>query len=82
MTCQELIEFLTEYLDGQLPMTQRVAFDFHLALCRDCRSYLHNFKTTIQLSKQACGIPPQEISENIPDDLVKAILNSRREIQN
>lgn len=73
MTCQELIGFLTEYLDGQLPMPQRLAFEMHLALCRDCRSYLHNFKTTIAATKQA----GDDVTE-MPEDLVKAILNSRR----
>lgn len=73
MTCQELIEFLTDYLDGQLPLSQRLAFELHLTLCPDCRSYLHNFKTTIAAAKQA----GDEAAE-MPEDLVKAILNSRR----
>ena len=72
MTCQELIEFLTDYLDDQLPQSQRLAFEFHLTLCRDCRAYLHNFKTTIAAAKQS-GDEPAEM----PEDLVKAILNSR-----
>lgn len=73
MTCQELIGFLTDYLDGQLPLSQRLAFELHLTLCRDCRAYLHNFKTTIAAAKQA----GDEAAE-MPEDLVKAILNSRR----
>ena len=73
MTCQELIEFLTDYLDGQLPLPQRLAFELHLTLCRDCRSYLHNFKTTVAAAKQS----GDEAAE-MPEDLVKAILNSRR----
>lgn len=77
-TCQELIEFLSDYLDGQLPITQRVAFELHLTLCPDCRSYLHNFKTTIQLTQRACGDRPDDPAD-IPESLVKAILNSRRE---
>ncbi len=73
MSCQKLLEFLTEYVDGQLPMSQRLAFELHLAICRDCRSYLHNFKATIAATKQASN----DVTD-MPEDLVKAILNSRR----
>lgn len=73
MTCQELIEFLTDYLDGQLPLTQRMAFELHLTLCKDCRSYLHNFKTTIHAAKQSVV----DVAE-VPDELIDAILNARK----
>ena len=46
LTCQQLIEFLTDYLDGQLPLTQRAVFVLHLALCRDCRSNLRQWLHT------------------------------------
>ncbi len=78
LTCQQLIEFLTDYLDGQLPLTQRAAFEIHLALCRDCRSYLHNFKTTIAASRNALSDASEQVPASVPEDLVQAILNSRR----
>ena len=78
LTCQQLIEFLTDYLDGQLPLTQRAAFEVHLVLCRDCRSYLHNFKTTIAVSKQAFADSAETVPASVPEDLVQAILKSRR----
>lgn len=78
LTCQQLIEFLTDYLDGQLPLTQRAAFELHLALCRDCRSYLHNFKTTIATSRTAFSDVSEPVPASVPEDLVQAILKSRR----
>lgn len=72
MTCQELIDFLTDYLDGQLPLTQRLAFELHLTLCRDCRAYLHNFRTTIAAARSSGA----EIAD-MPEELVNAILKSR-----
>lgn len=77
LTCQQLIEFLSDYLDGSLSLTQRAAFDMHLALCRDCRSYLHNFKTTIAAGKQAFAVPDEVVPANVPEDLVQAILKAR-----
>ncbi len=81
MTCQELIDFLTDYLDGQLPLRQRVAFELHLTLCSECRDYLHNFKTAIEATKQACCESQAPKIEPIPESLVSAILRSRNQGQ-
>lgn len=78
LTCQQLIDFLTDYLDGQLPLTQRAAFEMHLALCPNCRSYLHNFKATIAASKRAFAESSEPVPTSVPEDLVQAILKSRR----
>lgn len=77
MTCQQLIDFLTDYLDGQLPLSQRVAFELHLTLCRECRAYLHNYKTAIAASKSAFNAPAETVAESLPEELVAAILKSR-----
>ena len=79
LTCQQLIEFLTDYLDGQLPMTQRLTFELHLTLCPNCRSYLHNFKTTINASKQAFANPADPTPNQVPEELVQVILKSRQQ---
>lgn len=81
MNCQELISFLTDYLDGQLPLSQRLAFELHLTLCRDCRSYLHNFKVTVEATKQACANDTPSLPAELPEGLVNAILKARREGQ-
>ena len=78
LTCQQLINSLTDYLDGQLPLTQRAAFELHLALCRNCRSYRHNFTTTIAVSKQAFADSAESDPASVSEDLVQAILKSRR----
>lgn len=73
LTCQELIDFLSEYVEGQLPLSQRLSFELHLSLCRHCRAYLHNFKSTIAAAKSTAN----EVVD-IPEDLVNAILKSRQ----
>ena len=79
MTCYQLISFLTEYLDGQLPVSQRLAFELHLAICRDCRAYLHNFKTTVAAGKTAFAPPTESAAADVPEELVQAILKARRQ---
>ncbi|MCX7419918.1 MAG: zf-HC2 domain-containing protein [Planctomycetia bacterium] len=78
MTCQQLIEFLTEYIEGQLPLSQRAAFELHLALCGQCRAYLHNFRTTIEAAQNAFDDPTVATPASIPEELVQAILRARR----
>lgn len=49
LTCQELVELVTEYLEGSLPAAQRARFEAHLAECPYCRIYLEQVRETIRL---------------------------------
>ncbi len=77
MTCQEMIDFLADYLEGELPESQSHTLDQHLALCPECEAYLQSYRSTIDLSTLVCrdreGHP-----EAMPEDLVQAILEARR----
>ena len=50
LSCQELVELLTDYLDGVLPRSRRKAVDGHLADCPDCAAYLEQFRAMIALT--------------------------------
>lgn len=77
MTCRELATFLADYLDGQLPTDTRLAFDHHLSLCPNCVRYLEQYRASIQIGRTAIVQLEQQVAEDFPDDLRKAILNSR-----
>jgi predicted anti-sigma-YlaC factor YlaD len=47
LTCQELVELVTEYFEGALPSIERVRFEAHLAECEGCATYLEQMKQTI-----------------------------------
>ena len=49
MTCQELVELLTEYLEGSLAADDHERFEDHLMTCRYCETYLDQMQTTIEL---------------------------------
>jgi anti-sigma factor RsiW len=49
MTCQELVELVSDYFDGALEESQRVRFDAHLAVCPGCATYLEQMRTTMRL---------------------------------
>jgi anti-sigma factor RsiW len=77
MTCRELTETLTDYLDGRLPVLTRWSTWLHLSLCRDCRRYLAGFRETVRLAREAGREP--EAPADPPEDLVRAILKARGE---
>ena len=77
MTCKEVIEFLADYLDGSLPLRQRLVFHLHLMFCRHCRRYLKSYADTVRLSRALRHQLPSEI-EPAPEKLVQAILAARR----
>jgi anti-sigma factor RsiW len=48
MPCQELVEVITDYLEGALSERDRIRFEEHLAICSVCREYLAQFERTIK----------------------------------
>lgn len=61
LTCQQLTELITEYLDGRMPLWRRIQFQLHLGMCRHCRAYLRQMKATVATLGQlpAEPMPPQ-----------------------
>ena len=50
MACKELVELVTDYLEGALETNERVRLEAHLADCDDCTIYLEQMRTTIRLT--------------------------------
>ena len=48
LSCKELVELVTEYLEGALSPAERARFEAHLASCRGCRAYLEQMRWTIR----------------------------------
>jgi anti-sigma factor RsiW len=49
LTCRDLVELVTDYLEGTLPADQRRQFDAHLEECPYCQTYLAQMQQTIAL---------------------------------
>jgi anti-sigma factor RsiW len=47
LTCQELVELVTDYVEGALSPAERERFEQHLASCSGCRNYLDQMQQTI-----------------------------------
>jgi len=48
LTCQELVELVTDYLEGALDDDLRARFEQHLAACAGCTEYLDQMRLTIR----------------------------------
>jgi anti-sigma factor (TIGR02949 family) len=79
MTCREVIDFLMEYLSGELSASERAEFEQHLAECPDCIAYLKSYEETIKLGKAVFADPEASVPQDVPEELVQAILASRRQ---
>lgn len=47
MDCNQLVELVTDYLDGALDLDTRARFDIHLGECEGCHNYLQQLRATV-----------------------------------
>jgi predicted anti-sigma-YlaC factor YlaD len=50
LTCQELVEIVTEYLEGSMAAGDRRRFEEHLVVCPGCSTYLEQLRETVRLT--------------------------------
>jgi len=50
LSCQELVELVTDDLEGSLADPERTRFEGHLAICEGCVTYLEQMRTTIAVT--------------------------------
>ena len=68
MTCKELVELVTEYIEGTLPDDVRMRVENHLKGCEGCTNYIEQMRQTIQLTGQ---IREEHLSPEQRDVLLK-----------
>ncbi len=73
ITCQEVVDAITDYLEGAMNPDLRAEFEAHLALCPGCAEYLAQMRTTIQ----AIGHVPVE---TLPAHAQSELLDTFREL--
>jgi anti-sigma factor RsiW len=78
MTCRDFIEFLLEYLSGGLSADEHAILDAHLAECPWCVAYLKTYQETVKLGTAAFAQLDESVPEEVPEELVQAILATRR----
>ena len=78
MKCRECFEFILRYLDGELASEEHASFELHMDRCPPCRRYLAQYNQTVHLGKVACSGKDGDVPADVPEELIRAILESRR----
>ena len=69
LTCKELTEVLTDYLEGVMPLEDRARFEAHLAICEGCVTYVDQMRQAIATTN---ALRVEDVEETAPDDLLAA----------
>ena len=69
LTCQELTEVLTDYLEGVMSLQDRARFEAHLAICDGCVTYVDQMRQVIATVHE---LRPDDVEAAAPDDLLEA----------
>ena len=75
LSCREIVQLVTEYLEGAMPSEQRIRFERHIAICPPCRAFLGQVRATIDLSG---GLTEESLPPETRDALVSAFRDWNR----
>jgi anti-sigma factor RsiW len=78
MTCRQVVELMTDYLDGALSAADRARFEEHISGCDGCRAYLAQLATTRRVLRKLADEP---IPPALQAELVKTFQNWKSTIQ-
>jgi anti-sigma factor RsiW len=53
ISCREVVEIVTDYLEGALPADDLARLETHLAACDPCRVYIEQIRTTQRVAAAA-----------------------------
>ncbi|MBI2238413.1 MAG: zf-HC2 domain-containing protein [Actinobacteria bacterium] len=71
LSCNEVVEIITDYLEDALPPDGRRRVEEHLAICPGCANYLEQMRETIRLTGMLT-------EEQIPEDQKQHLLEAFR----
>ena len=71
MTCHEVVDLITDYLEHALPEDDRRRVEAHLELCNGCTTYLEQMRETIRLTGMLT-------EEQIPEEPKRRLLEAFR----
>ena len=66
LVCRQMVELVTDYLEGGLSRKDRRRFERHLAACPNCTAYLEQMRSTIRATG---ALTPDDLSPTARDEL-------------
>lgn len=79
MSCREFVDTMPGYLEGELPVDRRRAFEGHLDRCAGCATYLANYRQTIRLAREALNDDDEAaLDRDLIPELLRNVLEARK----
>lgn len=75
LVCREVVELVSDYLEGALDERDRVRFERHLTACDGCTAYLEQMRQTVRV---AGTLAPEALDPVFRARLVDAFRDWRR----
>lgn len=72
--CQQVVELLTDYLEGELATDDMLIVERHLAMCEGCATYLEQLRETIRASG---ALRNEDVPPEVMEPLIEAFRNLR-----
>lgn len=66
MACNELVEIVTDYLDGMLPAAELARLRDHLASCDGCQAHIEQMRATVRVLQSE---PEEQASAELANEL-------------
>ena len=74
IACREVVELLTEFLEGALDERTRTQVEQHLVLCPGCAEYIRQFRATIGATRK---LAEKDLPERVKESLLDAFRHWR-----
>jgi predicted anti-sigma-YlaC factor YlaD len=71
ITCRELVEVVTDFLEGALPVEERDLVERHLAMCTWCQTYLDQMQ-------HALAVAGRLREDDVPPPMLDALVRAFR----
>jgi anti-sigma factor RsiW len=75
LSCRELVELVTDYLEDALSQHERASFESHVAICEGCETYLDQIKETVRLTGR---LTEDQLSRHASEALLQAFRDWQR----
>jgi len=75
LSCAEVVQLVTDYVEGALSVEKRRRFEEHIVICDGCGAHLDQMRTTIAVVGR---VSEQQLSTEAVDELIAAFRGWQR----
>ena len=75
LSCQQVVELVTDYLEGRLSRRDRRRFEQHLSACDGCTAYVEQMRLTLRTLGK---LTERDISKKAKAELMDAFRDFKR----